>query len=79
MDVIGSDGVPVGRVEAVTSGAIAVAGDGADGRKAAGLLPYSWIQSVGVQVVIDRPAAEAQATMKPIQAAQQSHLSSASA
>jgi hypothetical protein len=68
MDVVGSDGEPIGRVEAVTSGAIAVAQDGADGRKATGLLPYSWIQAVGVEVVIDRPAAEAEAKLKPAEA-----------
>ena len=50
----------------------------ADGRKAAGLLPYSWLQSVGVQVVIDRPDADAQASIKPKEAAPQSPLSSAS-
>jgi hypothetical protein len=68
MDVVGSDGEPIGRVEAVVSGAIAVARDGADGRKAAGLLPYSWIQAVGVEVVIDRPAAEAEAKLRPAEA-----------
>ena len=78
MDVIGSDGAPIGRVEAVTSSAIAVAGDGVDGRKAAGLLPYSWIQSVGAQVVIDRPAAEAQANIKRTEAALQPHRAPAS-
>jgi hypothetical protein len=68
MDVVGSDGAPVGRVEAVADGAIAVARDGDDGRKAAGLIPYSWIESVGVEVVIDRPAAAAQARLKPAEA-----------
>ena len=69
MDVIGSDGESVGRVEAVRSGAIAVAWEDAEGRKSAGLLPYSWIQSVGAEVVIDRPAAEARAKMKPAEPA----------
>jgi hypothetical protein len=73
MDVIGSDGKSVGRVETVASGAIAVAWEDADGRKSAGLLPYSWIQSVGAEVVIDRSAAEAQAKMKPTEAASRPH------
>lgn len=73
MEVIGSDGESVGRVEAVVSAAIAVAWEDAEGRKAAGLLPYSWIQSVGAEVVIDRPAAEARAKMKPAEAASRPH------
>ncbi len=63
MEVVGSDGEPVGRVEAVAATAIAVARDGEDGRRSGGLLPYSWVESVGIEVVIDRPAAEAQARL----------------
>jgi hypothetical protein len=73
MAVIGSDGDSLGRVEAVASGAITVAWEDSDGRKSAALLPYSWIQSVGAEVVIDRPAAAAQAKMKPTEAASRPH------
>jgi hypothetical protein len=63
MEVVGSDGEPVGRVEAVAATAIAVARDGEDGRRTGGLISYSWVESVGVEVVLDRPAAEAQARL----------------
>jgi hypothetical protein len=79
MNVVGSDGEPIGRVEAVTSEAIAVARDGADGRKTAGLLPYSWIRSVEIEVVIDRPAAEAEAKLRPAEASPRAEPAPASA
>lgn len=78
MEVIGSDGECVGRVEAVAAAAIAVAWEDAGGRTLAGQLPYSWIQSVGAEVVVDRPAADARAKMKPSEAESRPHPAPAS-